>query len=227
VNSTYDAFRLRVASGDVINYCYIIVDRQTNYAAVVDPAWDVEAIAGKLKETGAILKWILLTHSHEDHVDLVPELIRRYEPIVRMSRQEIEYYGFSCDNLISFQDGEKLSLGLTTVTCLVTPGHTYGSSCFLLSNDLFTGDTIFTEGCGMCTAKGGDAEAMYHSVQRMKRTVDSNVLVQPGHSFGKEPGHPIRHLHQNNIYFQFDRKEDFVSFRMRKNQSQKLLYQFQ
>lgn len=226
MKNTYDTYRLRVVSGNVINYCYIIMDRLTKYAAVVDPAWDIDAIVEKLKVMNADLKWILLTHSHEDHVDLVPELIRRYRPIVYMSQQEIEYYGYRCDNLISFVDREQLSLGYTNITCLVTPGHTFGSSCFLLSKDLFTGDTIFIEGCGMCTAKGGDAEDMYHSVHRIKKMVGSEVLVQPGHSFGKEPGYPISYLQRNNIYFQLEKKEDFVSFRMRKNQSQELLYQF-
>ncbi|MFC0215026.1 MBL fold metallo-hydrolase [Paenibacillus chartarius] len=224
IASTYELHTLRVVSGKLVNYCYVIVDRASRQAAVVDPAADYEAIAGKLGELRAELKLILLTHSHDDHVQLVHRLAERYAPEVRMSRKEIDYYAYSCTGLQPFDDGQRLTLGETTITCLVTPGHTYGSSCFLLAGDLLTGDTIFIEGCGLCTDRGSDAGALYDSVQRIKSLVRTDVRVHPGHAFGEPPGQPMRFLHKYNFYFQFDRKDQFVAYRMRHRDNLSLQY---
>ncbi|WP_159882418.1 MBL fold metallo-hydrolase [Paenibacillus puerhi] len=219
MTAPYELHRLRVVSGRLVNYCYVIVDRATRQACVVDPAWDHAAVTGKLDELQADLTVILLTHSHTDHVQLVPRLTREYAPAVWMSRLEIEGYGFQCNGLQAFEDGQVIRLGATTITCLVTPGHSFGSSCFLLSGDLMTGDTIFIEGCGVCAAHGSDAGAMFESVQRIKSLVHPQIRVHPGHAFGELPGQPMHYLHMYNMYFQFQTKEEFIAYRMRKNQN--------
>ncbi|WP_268964163.1 MBL fold metallo-hydrolase, partial [Paenibacillus sinensis] len=79
-------------------------------------------------------------------------------------------------------------LGDTQITCILTPGHTYGSACYLTSDHLFTGDTVFIEGCGLCDTVGGDPEQMFHSIQRIKSAINPMVQIFPGHSYGKNPG---------------------------------------
>jgi len=132
-----------------------------------------------------------------------------------MHSREAGYYGFRCPNLRLFEDLDRLRVGDTLADCLHTPGHTAGGSCFLLPGHIFTGDTLFTEGCGICHAPGGCPHAMYRSLQRIKKRVDREVQVHPGHSFGKEPGQTLGHLMRNNIYLQLEDEDDFVSFRMR------------
>ena len=197
------------------NYTYIVVDTSSRQAAIVDPAWEYETIASAIDELKVNLTTILLTHSHHDHVNSVKPLVKRYPVKVYMSRREIDYYGFRCERLNALRDQEVLSLGQTKISCLLTPGHTQGGVCYLLSDALFTGDTVFSEGCGICNAPGGDPEKMYESFQMIKRTVDPDVRIYPAHSFGKEPGQTMRSVVKNNIYFQIDRKEHFISWRMR------------
>ena len=215
---TYEVYQMKVGYTSLHNFNYIIVDTSSRYAAIVDPAWDLELITKAMKQLGVKLEMILLTHSHVDHINLAQPLVELFDSRVYMSAREIEYYHFQCDNLYPVQDFERINLGETQITCLLTPGHTAGSTCFLLSESLFTGDTIFIEGCGICTTVGGSADQMFESIQKIKRIVNSFVQIYPGHSYGKVPGYPLSYLMENNLYFQFEKREHFTQFRMRKNQ---------
>src|SRR5207249_3497804 len=113
------------------------------------------------------------------------------------------------------EDGERFHLGGTEIAALLTPGHTAGGLCFLLANDLFTGDTLFSEGCGICDQPGGSAFEMFASLNKIRRLAPDHVKVWPGHSFGKEPGMPLRDVIESNIYFHFRTAEEFARFRMR------------
>lgn len=199
------------------NFTYIIVDRASRQAAIVDPSWEFETIASAVDGLNVTLTTILLTHSHMDHVHSVKPLLNRYRPRVYMSTQEIDYYGFRCEGLNGVRHQETVALGQTRFSCLLTPGHTAGGICYLLPDALFTGDTIFTEGCGICNAPGGDAEKMFESVQMVKNTIGPDVRIYPAHSFGKEPGQTLQSLWDENIYFQIDKKEQFIAWRMRSN----------
>lgn len=215
----YEVYQLKVGNPQYWNFTYLIVDKQSRYAAIVDPAWDLELITQTLEQFAVRLKAILLTHSHIDHVNLAQTLAQRFHSRVYMSEHEAEYYRFQCNNLCLVQDLETLSIGATQITCLLTPGHTAGSTCFLLSESCFTGDTVFIEGCGICYMQGGSAERMFESIQKIKRIVKPFVQIYPGHSHGKLPGYPLSYLLKNNIYFQFEKKEHFIQFRMRKMQN--------
>lgn len=209
---------LKMECGGHTNYSYLIVDRASGHAAVVDPSWDLRQILDKLEELGANLKLILLTHAHFDHVNLVPALTRHCALQVVISAQEQDYYGFSCENLLPVRHLDRVQLGETSISCLLTPGHTAGGMCYLLPDGIFTGDTIFVEGCGSCAMPGASAESMFESIEMLKRSIGERVKVFPGHSYGGPIGCSFGSLLKDNIYFQFDRQDQFVKFRMRAGQ---------
>ncbi|UJF34766.1 MBL fold metallo-hydrolase [Paenibacillus hexagrammi] len=215
---THSVYPLKLRNRNSINYTYVIVDHTTRQLAIIDPAWELAKIESTMHMLNGHLTTILLTHSHNDHVNLVHRLLEKYNPQVYLSHKEIHYYNFACENLHPFEDNDVIMLGDTSVSCMLTPGHTYGSSCFLISNDLFTGDTVFIEGCGLCDTVGGDPDKMFHSIQRIKSTIKPEVQIFPGHSYGKDPGYTLEYLLRHNIYFQFINKEHFINFRMRKGQ---------
>ena len=64
--------------GDHRNFVYLILDWKTHQAAWVDPQFDVDTPLEALREHGFELKYVLLTHTHWDHVAGVPELIKRF-----------------------------------------------------------------------------------------------------------------------------------------------------
>lgn len=218
MNNSYEVHQIKTFFLKWINYSYIVLDKATNSAIVIDPAWELDKITNKLCELNSNLVAIFLTHSHYDHVNIVDPLIKMYNPIVYMAKEEIDYYKFECINLKPLYDKETIRIGETYILCILTPGHTMGGMCYLLKNSLFTGDTIFIEGCGICFGDGGSEEQMFSSIQKVKSMVPKDVKVFPGHSYGKSPGQTIECLMRENIYFQIDTKEIFVNFRRRKNQ---------
>ncbi|TCS93642.1 MBL fold metallo-hydrolase [Hazenella coriacea] len=214
----YEVHQMKTSFHMWTNFSYVVVDPITKSAFVVDPAWELSKITSKLYELNVDLVAILLTHSHYDHVNLVDPLVKKYNPNVYMSKSEIDYYQFKCRNLNAINDKEIIQVGNIEIECLLTPGHTVGGMCYLLSDSIFTGDTIFIEGCGICTGDGGSVVDMFESIQKVKSLVSPYVRVYPGHSYGKVPGQTLECLRKENIYFQLDKKEYFISFRMRKNQ---------
>jgi len=214
---TYIVKQLKVGFSFIKNYTYIIVDKASQQAAIVDPSWELRTVVKTLDELGARLTTILLTHSHFDHVNMVQPLLKRFNPQVYMSAQEIEYYNYRCANLNGMEHLDTIEVGRTHISCLLTPGHTAGGACFLLSDSIFTGDTVFIEGCGICNAGGGCPEKMFDSIQMLKEHVHPEVRVYPAHSFGRPPGPALRDVMKENIYFLIDKKNVFVDFRMRKS----------
>lgn len=205
------------------NNVYLIVDVETKLTAIIDPGCDMKQILDVIEKAELKLKMILLTHSHIDHIRRVNELVNLYHCEVYMSMKEATFYFFYSPSLHIFEDNHFIQLGKTRIQCIVTPGHTVGSACFLLQNSMFTGDTVFTEGCGICTGNGGSVESMYQSIQRIKEQVNDDVLVYPGHTYASLPGKSISYLKSSNIYFHFS-KEQFITFRMRKNQKNLFMF---
>jgi glyoxylase-like metal-dependent hydrolase (beta-lactamase superfamily II) len=220
----YQLHQIKVSFLSFKNYIYFIVDNASKQAAIIDPAWELNSILNVLKELDVKLTTILLTHSHFDHTNMAESLSDRFNAQIYISKLESTYYNFQCKNQNYIKHLDKINLGQTLIHCLLTPGHTAGSTCFLLTNSLLAGDTIFIEGCGICDTPGGNPEEMFESIQLIKRIVNPEVKVYPGHSFGKKPGYSLDSLMRENIYFQIEKKEQFVSFRMRNNQ--KNLFKF-
>ncbi|WP_294360281.1 MBL fold metallo-hydrolase [uncultured Clostridium sp.] len=199
-----------------INYSYIIVDNITRSAAIIDPLWELEKLVTKINKLNLKLKSVLLTHSHKDYVNLVNTLIDLYNVEVYISKKEAEFYKFNSKNLNLICDNDIIKLGHSKIKGLLTPGHTIGSMCFLVDDTyLFTGDTLFTEGCGRCDYYGGSPEMMFESISRLKYEIHDNIKIYPGHSFGMDRGITMKEMYKYNLYLNIDSKDIFVKFRTR------------
>ncbi|WP_459212146.1 MBL fold metallo-hydrolase [Aquimarina rhabdastrellae] len=216
---------LRMTYMSIVNYSYLIVDHINNQAVIVDPAWDMRKVDQALKKTKTILSGILLTHSHPDHVHLARPLSRKYNCPIWMSNEEITYSGFY-DQQLKGIDNTPWSVGQIQIEPLLTPGHTPGGMCYLIGNSLFTGDTLFAEGCGLCPDIKG-AHSMYDSIEFLKKKIMPETLIFPGHSYGKSPGQIFSQILKNNIYLQFKNKNDFTAYRLRKGQNKLSFFDFQ
>lgn len=199
------------------NNFYVIVDQATQQAALVDPSWWLEGIEQFLKEHNLKLTTLLLTHSHFDHINLVQRLLKNHQPQVYMSAAEIDFYHFQCPNLHPLEHNDRIRVGETELRFLLTPGHTAGSGCYLLPDCLFTGDTIFIEGCGKCTSFGADPGQMFDSIQLIKEAVPPEVQVYPGHSYGQAIGLSLEKLAKTNLHFLTANKDTYIRYRNRKS----------
>ena len=204
------------------NYSYLVFDTDSRDGVIIDPAWDLNALKSLISANDVNPSKILLTHHHHDHVNLVDVLSEEFGLPVLMNKAEIEFYSFNCPNLCEIDEYRYIPIGQSEVVPIHTPGHTKGSTSYLIGDNLFTGDTLFIEGCGLCVGSGADPNEMFDSVQRIKSMAESQMLIYPGHSYGKDPGKSFDFVFQNNIYLQLENRDHFVRFRMRGDQ-QKIL----
>ncbi len=200
--------------GPMENFVYLIVDKQTRRAAVVDPAWDVPAILAKAREHDVTITDILLTHSHHDHINGIEQVLAKYDAQLHLSKPEAEFWGRDIDTPSLHHGGDIIQLGKTDIEMLLTPGHTPGSACYRLGNDVITGDTMFVFGCGRCDLQGGDPEVMYDTLRRMATDLPAQSRILPGHNYSVTPTSTMAEQLEGNPFMHFDQKDDFVEYRM-------------
>jgi glyoxylase-like metal-dependent hydrolase (beta-lactamase superfamily II) len=198
----------------MVNFVYLIGDRRTGEAVVVDPAYDIDAILGVLEADGMRCTGVLATHYHPDHVggsmmgfDIIGarELLDRVSVPVHAQRDEAEFISkvisIGGDDLVKHDSGDIVEVGGVEIELIHTPGHTPGSQCFLVDSRLVAGDTLFLEGCGRTDLPGGDAVALYDSLHnRLARVPDSAVLF-PGHLYSEEPSASMGDTRRDNFVF--------------------------
>jgi len=206
------------------NYSYLVVDSNSRQAVVVDPAWQMEKIDQALAHTQAKLSGVLITHSHPDHIHLAEPIAETYGCPIWMSKEEIAASGFRAPQLIGI-DATPWAVGQMLIEPIFTPGHTQGCMCYLIADNLFTGDVLFAEGCGMCPDIEA-AHAMFASLQRLKIRVKPLTCIFPGHSYGQPPGQIMRRLLKDNVYLQFSDKDSFAAFRLRSGQDPRKMFDF-
>lgn len=211
-------YPLRVGNkGTFINYTYLVIDEVSCEALIVDPGWEFESVALRLRETKATLKGVLLTHHHADHSQLASAFATAYNVPVFISEIERDYYNFDCVNIVPIFTDRVFLIGSFRIIPKHTPGHTKGSVCFQIGQFLFTGDTLFIEGCGMCADETA-AHEMFKSLQVLKKDIAPSTIIYPGHSYGTEPGVTFNYLFTKNVYCHLNELSSFVAFRLRKNQ---------
>lgn len=204
---------LRVASSWAINYNYLVVDPVSRQAVIVDPAWQMDLIEEAIARAGANLSGVLVTHSHPDHIHLARSVAANHDCPIWMSRPEIEASGFRARHLVG-TDAAPWQVGQMWIEPILTPGHTSGCMCYLIGDNLFTGDVLFAEGCGVCRDQEA-AYAMFLSLGLLKERLHSHTRIFPGHSYGKPPGQPFSSVLQANIYLHFHDAASFAAYRLR------------
>lgn len=152
------------------NFIYLYCYQQDN-AFVVDPG-EGQAVLDELRKRNLNLTHILTTHSHFDHTAGIKEIHSKT----------------GCE-IVKSENDEDIQIGELSVKTIPTPGHTGDSHCFYIpaagnqSGVLFTGDTLFTGGCGR--PFGGDPAEMWDSLCKIKALPD-DTLIYPGHNYTQE-----------------------------------------
>jgi len=200
--------------GPMENFVYLIKDIKTNRAAVVDPAWDVPVILEAARKSGVNITDILLTHSHHDHINGIEQVLEHYDAQLHLAKAEAEFWGKELAPPSLHHGGDIIQLGETEIKLLLTPGHTPGSACYHLGNDLITGDTMFVFGCGRCDLSGGDPEVMHETLHHIARDLPKETLILPGHNYSVTPTSTIEAQVEGNPFLHFNEKADFVEYRM-------------
>ena len=196
------------------NFVYLIEDTASKRAAIVDPAWDVPKILEIAEKHGVTITDILLTHSHHDHINGVGTVLDKYDAELHLSHPEAEFWGAELTKPSLHYGGDIIQLGETSIETLHTPGHTPGSICYRIDDQLVTGDTMFVFGCGRCDLTGGDPEEMFNTLRHLKETLPGSTVIHPGHNYAVTPTATMEDQIEGNPFMHFDKSNDFVEFRM-------------
>ena len=197
------------------NFIYFIGDKATRKCAVVDPAWDADAIVAEAEKLDVTIERAFCTHSHFDHVNRVDALLKTHDIPVHMMKQEVEFSGFKCENLAPSSPGDTVTIGEhTEVTFVHTPGHTPGSTTYRVKDAIVTGDTLFIQGCGRCDFVGGDPEIMFNTLKSLTEKLPKETRLYPGHNYGPTLVSTLDSELKENPYLQHNTLQDFVAHRM-------------
>jgi len=210
----------------MVNFAYLIGDRETGEAMAVDPAYGVRELVELAGADGMRVTGALVTHYHPDHVggDLMGYRIEGARELLALDgvdaplhvqRTEAPWVqrvtGASDSDLVLHDGGDEVRIGAIPVRLVHTPGHTPGSQCFLVDGRLVAGDTLFLEGCGRTDLPGGDAEAMYESITQRLAAVPDDTVLFPGHLYSPEPSATMGDTRRRNYVFRFPTRDAWLS----------------
>lgn len=205
------------------NFAYLIGDRQTGDAVLVDPAYAAGDLVDLLETDGMRLSGVLVSHHHPDHVggsmmgfELkgLAELLERVSVPVHVNSHEADWVskvtGIAGSELTSHDHGDVVQVGAVPIELLHTPGHTPGSQCFLVDDRgersdgkrgrLVAGDTLFLDGCGRTDFPGGNVDDMFRSLQALA-ALPGDPTVFPGHWYSTEPSAPLDEVRRTNYVY--------------------------
>ena len=203
----------KLVLGSVSTNCYIVSNKETKEALIVDPADNAARIRDIIVTNGLDLKAILLTHGHFDHILATSELVQIFRVPVYCHQEEQELLGDANLNLSAMmgrngdytiqasnlvQDLEILNLIDEKIQVIYTPGHTKGGACYYFMEEgcMFVGDTIFLESVGRTDFPTGNAATLIGSIQEKLYVLDPTIVLYPGHG----PATSIGYEKENNPY---------------------------
>lgn len=154
-------------------------------AAVVDAADCCDILQGFLKEMGATLKYLLLTHGHPSHISSISRIKKEMGGTICMHPSDQDLLRQQEEDLgpdLLLADGQRLKLAGTTIKVLHSPGHTPGSLCYHLreAGALFTGDTLLKGQFGKIRGPHSMG-LMLRSLKRLKSMIPPKTSIYPGH----------------------------------------------
>lgn len=158
------------AQNELRNYSYLIQDSESGDSWVIDP-YEADPMIDYIKKNGLVLKGILNTHQHFDH-------IRGNSPLIDVFYAQVT----------KLSESYRIELSKTSfLESLATPGHTSDHEAFVWKYNeapvaLFSGDTLFNSGVGNCQ-RGGDVQSLYETTTYLMNSLPPETLLYPGHDY--------------------------------------------
>lgn len=221
--SGQDFARHDTVAAQMVNFAYLIGDRERRQALVVDPAYAVGDLLDAAATDGMEVVGVLASHHHPDHVggslmgyaiEGVAQLMAEHPVPIHAHRGEVASIrattGLSAGDVVGHDSGDVVTVGDVRVELLHTPGHTPGSQCFLVDGMLVSGDTLFLEGCGRTDLPGSDPEAMYRSLHRLASLPD-DTAVFPGHRYSAPSSGTLQAVKEINMVFKPATEEQWLA----------------
>jgi glyoxylase-like metal-dependent hydrolase (beta-lactamase superfamily II) len=208
----------------MVNFVYLVGDRERGEAVAIDPAFDVKGILAVLDEDDMSLTGVLGTHYHPDHVggsmfgariSGIAEVLALRPVPIHVQADEARWVeratGVAASDLENHRSGDQVLVGDIPIELIHTPGHTPGSQCFLVDDRLVAGDTLFLQGCGRTDLPGGDPEQLYESLTQRLAKVPDGTTLYPGHMYAPEPSATMGEVRRENAVFRPRSAEEWLA----------------
>lgn len=167
------------------NNAYLLTCSRTRKSIVIDTPDQPAELISAAAETD--VQAVLITHNHLDHLQGFDDVMANVSAPVGIGADDAHAITQKLPGTLDVSHGNLLSFGDITLRCIATPGHTPGSTCYMLPSErpgatphVFTGDTLFPGGPG----KSGSPEAFRNlvaSVETNLLTLPVETVVLPGH----------------------------------------------
>ena len=182
----------KMVVGPFENNVFVLRCKGTGEAVIIDAANEHELLLDVSRKTG--VRRVLTTHGHWDHIQAVTQM-RDAGIDVGIAADDaamLPAYDFT------IPDDDVMKVGDLRLHTIHTPGHTPGSTCFLMEGHpvLFSGDTLFPGGPGNTTFEGGDFDTIIRSIDRRLFTLAPETLVMCGHGLDTTIGNERPHLQE-------------------------------
>lgn len=177
------------------NNVYVIHDPVSREAAVVDVGFEPQTVIAWIREQGLIVRWLLATHAHYDHVASMHAMQQAFpvpfalHPLDRPLLENIAVQGSMFglppvpvpDIGLELADGQRIPLGAESLEVLFTPGHAPGHVTFRHGDVLWSGDVLFAGSVGRTDLPGGSWEVLEHTIREVLFPLGDDLRVLPGH----------------------------------------------
>ena len=211
-----DLYIEQILVGPMENFVYLIGSKSTREVALIDPAWNIDGLLNHIQERDLKLCSVLVTHYHPDHVgggmgghsiEGLAELLEKETVKTFVNKYEAEglkkVTGLSDIDMNIVDSGDHLKIGENDIEFLHTPGHTPGSQCFKVNDNLISGDTLFIQGCGRVDLPGANSEDMFHSLRKLSKLPDETIIY-PGHNYGPKESESLDKVKEINSYLRIE-----------------------
>ncbi|MDY6844800.1 MAG: MBL fold metallo-hydrolase [Thermodesulfobacteriota bacterium] len=162
--------------GPFASNSYILTCPTNNESVIVDAGDEPERIAQAVNGTN--VKFIIITHSHYDHIHCLPQLKQLIDVPVYCHQMDADAVPTHVDKFLN--DGDTLNFGQYTIKILHTPGHTKGSVCLLIETHLIAGDTLFPGGPGKTRSPDAFREII-KSIEEKLYSLPDDTIIYSGH----------------------------------------------
>ncbi len=191
----------QILVGHMRVFCYLIGDESTKEAILIDPAFDFDKILSMIDLHEFTVTKIINTHGHFDHIGGNRYFIKKTGAEILIHKEDLCYLEKTTTRIVDFlrsgreteynlktlNDGDVIEFGNSKLTVIHTPGHSPGSICLYGEGNLFTGDTLFTEGMGRTDISGGNYLQIMKSIKEKILRLPDETVIWPGHHYGRFP----------------------------------------
>jgi hydroxyacylglutathione hydrolase len=200
----------QIRTGGDRNLAYLIGDRVARVAAVIDPSFDPERVVDRATAQGLVVKYVINTHGHPDHVNGNDDAKRRTNaPIAGHERALTELD-------LELEDQQEILLGSILLRFLHTPGHADDHLVIHLPQQKIavTGDLLFVGKVGG-TSNDADAAVEFESLQRALRELPDDTTIWPGHDYGCRPSSTMALERATNPFLIVQNVAEFLDLKAR------------